>query len=71
MFKRPRQSGDAQFTLDLVNLKVRAGQLGLYRTMHAIDSALQVVGWEIANANEAGEKHQAAKEQQAHRALAR
>lgn len=37
-----------QFVLDLVDLKHRAGNLGLYRTMQSLERPTQVVGWEIA-----------------------
>jgi hypothetical protein len=33
----------------LVQSKAEAGRLGLYRTMHALDSATQEIGWEIAS----------------------
>lgn len=30
-------------------LKTEAGQLGFYRTMHALDAATQQIGWEVAS----------------------
>lgn len=37
-----------QLAIELVYLKARAGKLGLFRTMHALDKATQEIGWEIA-----------------------
>lgn len=36
------------FVVDLVNLKHRAGQLGLFATMQELDKAVKRVGYEIA-----------------------
>lgn len=33
----------------LVAIKEEAGRLGFYRTMHALDGALQQIGWEVAS----------------------
>lgn len=33
---------------DITVLKYRAGQLGLWKTMHALEPATQAVGWEMA-----------------------
>lgn len=38
-----------RFAADLVLVKDRAGRLGLWRTMHALDAATKEVGWEIAD----------------------
>lgn len=37
-----------QFAADLMLMKAKAGGMGLYKTMHAIEPATQAVGWEIA-----------------------
>ena len=39
---------EQQLILDLLRLKARAGALGLNHTMHALESPLQIVGWEVA-----------------------
>ena len=39
---------ERQFASDLMLMKARAGQLGLFKTMHALEPATQKVGWEIA-----------------------
>lgn len=39
----------SEFATELVRIKHRAGQLGLFRTMHALDKATQAVGWELAD----------------------
>jgi hypothetical protein len=36
-----------QFAADLMLMKAKAGGMGLFKTMHAIEPATQVVGWEI------------------------
>jgi hypothetical protein len=33
----------------LVAIKEEAGRLGFYRTMHALDGAVQEIGWEVAS----------------------
>lgn len=40
--------GAHQLAADLVRIKARAGRLGLWKTMHAIEPATQAVGWEMA-----------------------
>lgn len=47
----------------LMLLKHRAGQLGLFKTMHALEPATQAVGYEIAECIEATE-HLAEKDAQ-------
>lgn len=42
-----------EFASALMLMKVRAGQLGLFKTMHAIEPATQAVGWELAEHIEA------------------
>jgi len=37
------------FARELTTIKDRAARLGLWRTMHALDRAIQEIGWEIAN----------------------
>ena len=49
---RPRTLGRfraMEFTTALVRMKDRSGRLGLWKTMHAIDEATKVAGWEIAD----------------------
>ena len=38
-----------QLITDLVVIKDRAGRLGMYRTMHALNVVTSVVGWEFAD----------------------
>lgn len=38
-----------QFAADIMLMKHRAGELGLLKTMHAIEPATQAVGYEIAD----------------------
>lgn len=44
-----RQRRLEAFANTLVRAKTEAGELGLYRTMHALDEATQQVGWELAS----------------------
>jgi hypothetical protein len=37
------------FAVELVQIKAKAGSLGLFRTMHALDKATNAVGWELAD----------------------
>lgn len=37
-----------EFARALMMIKHRAGQLGFYKTMHAIEAATQAIGWEMA-----------------------
>jgi len=37
-----------QFAAEIVAIKHKAGDLGLYKTMHAMEAAVMHVGWEIA-----------------------
>ena len=46
-----------QFAADLVRMKHRAGQLGLYVTMHQLDAPLVAVGFEIAGDLKALERY--------------
>lgn len=32
----------------LVRMKYEAGQMGLWKTMHALDTATNAIGWEMA-----------------------
>lgn len=43
-----------EFLLELVTTKNRAGELGLWKTMHALDKGTQAVGWEMAEIYAAG-----------------
>lgn len=45
-----------EFASALMLMKHRAGQLGLFKTMHAIEPATQAVGWELAEHIEATKK---------------
>lgn len=45
-----------EFASALMLMKVRAGQLGFYKTMHALEPATQAIGWEIADKIEAETK---------------
>lgn len=38
-----------ELIIRMVEVKNEAGRLGLYRTMHAMDEATRVVGWEVAD----------------------
>lgn len=42
-----------EFASALALMKVRAMQLGLFKTMHAIDHGTKAVGWELAEKIEA------------------
>jgi len=57
-----------EFASAIVLLKHRAGQLGFFKTMHALEPATQAVGWEMAELIEAKD-HVAAKDK-AYRARA-
>lgn len=55
-----------EFASALMLMKVRAGQLGLWKTMHALEPATQAVGYEMAEQIEAA-THIGAKEEAARR----
>lgn len=55
-----------EFAGALMLMRHRAGQLGLFKTMHAMEPATQAVGYELADYIEST-KH-VAKEDAAHRA---
>lgn len=38
-----------KFAVDLAQMKVRAGNLGFWRTMQALDAATNAVGYELAD----------------------
>ena len=40
--------GRKTIATEIVLLKAKCGELGLFRTMHAMESAVQTVGWELA-----------------------
>jgi hypothetical protein len=42
-----------EFASALMLMKMRAGQLGFYKTMHALEPATQAIGWEMAENIEA------------------
>lgn len=48
MTKTQIRQGRIDLCLELVVIKNRAGQLGMFKTMHALDHATQAVGWERA-----------------------
>ena len=48
MTKTQIRNGRFNFTLELVAAKNRAAELGLWKTMHALDKATQAIGWERA-----------------------
>ena len=48
-----QRQAERDFITDLVLLKARAGRLGLWKTMHALEEATQFVGWEVADAHQA------------------
>jgi len=50
-----------QFASDLALMKYRAGQLGLWRTMHRLEPAVTMVGFEMAGTPEACDKLEAAR----------
>lgn len=37
-----------EFAGALMLMKLRAGQLGFFKTMHALEPATQAIGWEMA-----------------------
>lgn len=45
-----------EFASALMLMKVRAGQLGFFKTMHALEPATQAIGWEMAEKIEAVHK---------------
>ena len=40
--------GSHELARDITLVKARAGQLGLFKTMHALEPATQAIGWEMA-----------------------
>lgn len=54
--KRKQEMTEAQYNLavrafpaEVVELKAKAGRLGLWKTLHALDKAQTEVSWEIAD----------------------
>lgn len=45
-----------EFASALMLMKLRAGQLGFFKTMHALEPATQAIGWEMAEKIEATKK---------------
>lgn len=37
-----------EFCTEVALLRHRAGELGLFKTMHALEHGVQAVGWEVA-----------------------
>lgn len=61
-----------EFSSAVMLLKHRAGQLGLFKTMHALEAATQAVGWELAeqiDAKHGTRRKDAERRAAAHRAL--
>lgn len=56
-----------EFASAVMLMKHRAGQLGFYKTMHALEPATQAIGWEMAEHIEAA-THVGAKEEAARKA---
>lgn len=56
-----------EFASALMLMKLRAGQLGFYKTMHALEPATQAIGWEMAENIEAS-THVGAKDSDARKA---
>lgn len=44
-----RETGRVAFAQELALVKHKAGTMGLFRTMRALDEAVKVVGYEIAD----------------------
>jgi hypothetical protein len=45
----PRLPGEAHaLALEITQLKYKAGMLGLWKTMHALEPATQAIGYEMA-----------------------
>lgn len=49
MSKNPTKKETDDFIRRLILMKVEAGRLGLFATMHAIDAATTKVGYELAD----------------------
>jgi hypothetical protein len=49
-----------KFCSDLTLMKHRAMELGLYETMHRLDSAIRMAGFEVSGDRDACRKHEAA-----------
>lgn len=47
------------FCRELAEVKARAGELGLFRTMHKLDLATVEVGYEVAGEDTPKERHHA------------
>lgn len=58
-----------EFASALMLMKHRAGQLGFFKTMHALEPATQAIGWEMAENIEV--VHKTAAKDKAARAAAR
>jgi len=48
-----------EFCRELAAVKAKAGQLGLFRTMHKLDLATVEVGYEVAGEDTPKERHHA------------
>lgn len=46
-FRGREESKARQLAVDLAKIKARAGKIGLFRTMQALEYAVKEVGWEI------------------------
>ena len=47
-FKGRQEAQARELAITLVKLKDKAGRMGMYKTMHALDEATRAIGWEIA-----------------------
>lgn len=57
---RPRDA--LEIAVDMNRLKNRLGRAGLFRTMHKLDEATRLLGWEIAGDLEGYERYERARE---------
>lgn len=60
---------EADIAEAIVMIKHRAGAIGLFKTMHALEAGVKAVGWDLAEQIEA--KHHTAAKDAARRAAAR
>lgn len=53
-----RPADAIEIASDMNRLKARLAQAGLFRTMHKMDEATRILGWEIAGDLEGYEKYE-------------
>lgn len=46
--ERKFRVGSSEIIHQLIELKIKAGELEMYRSLHAIDAAINAAGWETA-----------------------